>query len=135
MLKGNAGIQHNNEQALPVGCADERAELAAQEEQLLAALVAGGKPPQCIEESQIAAAASSLLRKRARTIARSHPELVAQEADFMRDMKAYAVLHPGAHPGGICSDAAQFKRFLDKKESTPNVGILARFKSRILRFF
>ena len=41
-------------------CAQERAELAAQEEMLLAFLVASGPTPPSVEQSQLEAAAASL---------------------------------------------------------------------------
>jgi hypothetical protein len=97
--------------------------------------LAGSKPPEGIDENQIAAAAGALLRKRSRTIARRHPELVVDERDFMQSMKDYAALHPGCHPDGSCADAAQFKRFLASRKPTSTAGILARFKSGVLRLF
>ena len=90
-----------------------RAELAEQEEQLIQALVANGAVPPAVSASHVASASHSLLLKRARGIARAHPEVLAHCAEsFMELMSEYAVLHPGSHPGGICADAAGFKRFV-----------------------
>ena len=92
-----------------------RAELAEQEEQLIQALVANGAVPPAV--SHVASASNSLLLKRARGIARAHPEVLAHSADsFITQMSEYAALHPGSHPAGICADAAEFKRFIRARQ-------------------
>ncbi|MGH9551638.1 MAG: hypothetical protein ACRD3W_19795 [Terriglobales bacterium] len=91
----------------------ERSELAQQQESLIAALLEQGKAPNGTAEIQVAATARSLLLKRARTIARQHPEALAQCGKlYVQIMTEYATVYPGVHPQGACADAARFRCYL-----------------------
>jgi hypothetical protein len=97
------------------GLRAERAELAAQQELLLESLMAQGEHPSEIDKKQVTATASSLIRKRANYISRCLPDLEKDDPYFDK-MKEYVVLYPGSHPGGICRDAAQFRRFCRERK-------------------
>src|SRR5262245_27367192 len=59
------------------------------------------------------AQAAALLRKRARAVARAHPELAAAlGAQFGPAFHGYATSRPGPAPGCAAADAEEFARYL-----------------------
>lgn len=96
-----------------------RRELARQQEELILALLNRQPKPESVSLRQVEVASRSLLLKRARSIARMHPDLLVKHGSTYLDLvRGYAEVYPGSHPAGPCADAARFLRYLKYGAST-----------------
>jgi hypothetical protein len=105
---------------LKSSCPEARATLEMQEEMLIEALLEGKVDGIPVSAPQVAAGVQSLLLKRARAIARAHPEVLDKGSEaFIASMRRYAALYPGIHPHGCCADAAQYLQICQTRLGGP----------------
>lgn len=125
-------------------CSEARAALEIHQETLIEALLEGNSKDIPVSAPQIGAGARSLLLKRARAIARAHPQVLDKGSEaFIATMKEYAALYPGVHPQGCCADTAQYLRFCQNRwrqsasisNKSPTIAELIRRWQSMLRSF
>jgi hypothetical protein len=93
---------------------EARHDLGTRQKSLVAALLTGGKPPAGLDGQRVRAQSIALVRKRARAVARTRPELAAALGpSFSLLFREYAASTAGAaHTGDAAADCRAFARYV-----------------------
>jgi hypothetical protein len=97
---------------------DLRSNVASEQQSFLAALVSTSEAPIGVDQAKFVAAKEALLRKRARSVAKSWPGLARDlGALFFEDFSAFAEGEPVPQQGGPLADGFAFARWWARSNS------------------